>query len=226
MKVSIVITCYNREKFIGRAIRSALSQHFPRQDFEVVVVDDGSTDNSPKIIRDFGDEIVPIFFHKNRGLPAARNMGIRRSRGRFVVHLDSDDYMHEDLIYIEYLHLAMNLDWGAVACDYYEVDANEQHLQRHDAEKEPIACGIMFRKENLIEIGLYDESMRLCEDEELRHRYEARYKIGYVHLPLYRYTRHDGNLTNDKEALARYRQRLCALEAERERAASEQETKP
>lgn len=215
MQVSIVITCYNRERFISRAIRSALSQKFSKDDFEVIVVDDGSTDNSPKIIRDFGDEIVPIFFHKNRGLPAARNIGIRKARGRFVVHLDSDDYIHEELIYIEYLHLAFNPEWGAVACDYIEVDANEAHINRHNAQKEPIACGIMFRKEFLIEIGLYDERMRLCEDEELRSRYEALFEIGYVNLPLYRYTKHDGNLTNDVQELEKYRKRISKVNGEK-----------
>ncbi len=213
--VSVVITCYNRERFISRAIRSALSQTFPRDNYEVIVVDDGSTDSSPQIIRDFGDEIIPIFFHKNRGLPAARNEGIRKARGRFVVHLDSDDYIDENLLYVEYLHLAMNSDWGAVACDYFDVDSNENHKQRHSAEKDPSACGIMFRKENLIEIGLYDERMRMCEDEELRRRYEERFKIEYVQLPLYRYTKHDGNMTNDKTTLGEYRKKLQAVKGER-----------
>ncbi|MFH2104100.1 MAG: glycosyltransferase family A protein [Chloroflexota bacterium] len=208
MQVSVVITCYNRERFISRAIRSAISQRFPRENYEVIVVDDGSTDNSPKIIKDFGDEVIPIFFRKNRGLPAARNTGIQKARGRFVVHLDSDDYFHDELLHVEYLHLAMNPDWGAVACDYFDVDVNESHIVRHDAQKEPIACGIMFRKENLIEIGLYDERMRLCEDEELRRRYQERYTTGYVHLPLYRYTKHADNMTNDIVAVTHYRKKL------------------
>jgi glycosyltransferase involved in cell wall biosynthesis len=208
MQVSVIITCYNRERFVSRAIRSAISQRFPKENFEIIVVDDGSTDNSPKIIRDFGEEIIPIFLKKNRGLPAARNRGIRKARGRFVVHIDSDDYCHDELLHIEHLHLALNSDWGAVACDYLEVDAHEAHIRRGDVEKEPIACGVMFRKENLIRIGLYDERMLLCEDEELRRRYEAEYTIGHVHLPLYRYTRHESNLTNDKAAVAHYRKKL------------------
>jgi glycosyltransferase involved in cell wall biosynthesis len=208
MKVSIVITCYNRERFVSRAIRSAISQRFPRQDFEVIVVDDGSTDHSIDIIKDFEDEVTPIFHPANGGLPAARNTGIRRARGRFVVHMDSDDYFHDELLHIEYLHLAMNPDWGAVSCDYFLVDPNERHLKRMDGKKDPIACGIMFRKENLIRIGLYDESMQICEDEELRARYTEHYLIGHVHLPLYRYTNHEGNLTNNTEAVAAFRQKV------------------
>lgn len=208
MRVSVVITCFNREQFIGRAIRSAISQGFPRSEYEVIVVDDGSTDHSPEVIRDFGDEIVAIFHDKNMGLPTARNSGIRRGRGRYVVHLDSDDYMSDNLIQIEEMFLAHNDAWGAVSCDYYLVDEMESHLGRHCGAEEPIACGIMFRKEYLIAIGLYDPSMRYCEDEELLERYAAKYKIGHVELPLYRYTRHATNLTNDHAAVAEYRRRL------------------
>jgi glycosyltransferase involved in cell wall biosynthesis len=208
MKVSIIITCFNREKFIARAIRSAIFQNFPKNQFEVIVVDDGSSDNSRKIIEDFGDEIICIFHDKNMGLPTARNNGIRKARGRFVVHLDSDDYIHEDLIHVENLHLALNADWGAVACDYVEIDEHESHIGRRKAENHPIACGIMFRKESLIDIGLYDEKMLMCEDEEMRQRFEQKYLIGYVHLPLYRYTRHDKNMTNDVDAMAAYRNKI------------------
>jgi len=208
MKVSIIITCYNRERFVSRSIRSAISQRFPRADFEVIVVDDGSSDHSPSIIKDFGDEIVPIFHPRNLGLPSARNTGIRRAQGRFVVYLDSDDYLHEELVYHEYLHLSMNPEWGAAACDYFLVDSNERHTERKSAQLEPIACGIMFRRDNLIEIGLYDEEMRVCEDEELRQRYSRKFRIGQVQLPLYRYTKHEANLTNNRARVAAYRRKL------------------
>ena len=205
MKVSIVVTCYNREQFISRAIRSALAQRFPREEFEVIVVDDGSDDHSQDIIMDFGEDVTCVFHERNLGLPAARNSGIKKARGRFVVHLDSDDYFHEQLIHVEYLHLAMNPDWGAASCDYFLVDGNERHLKRMDGLNSPIACGIMFRKESLIKLGLYDESLRLCEDEDLRARYLTENKIGHIYLPLYRYTDHGTNMTNNVDDLFEYR---------------------
>lgn len=211
MKVSIIITCFNREKFIARAIRSAISQNFSRRQFEVIVVDDGSTDNSRKIIEDFGDSIITIFNTRNLGLPSARNIGIRKAKGRFVVHLDSDDYLHDECIYSEHIHLALNTAWGAVACDYVEIDDHEAHISRKKAEDHPIACGIMFRKENLINIGLYDERMLVCEDEELRQRFEKRYEIGFVHLPLYRYTRHKESLTHNSRVVSRFRKKIKKL---------------
>ncbi len=208
MKVSIIITCYNRERYIARAIRSALDQNFPEDQYEVIVVDDGSTDKSREIIADYNGAIRSIFHEKNMGLPAARNTGIRKARGRFVVHLDSDDYIHEELVKIEYLHLALNPKWGAVACDYVEVDNNESHIRRKNSSSDPIACGLMFRKDYLIDIGLYNEEMLICEDEELRARYEEKYYVGYVQLPLYRYRKHESNMTNDKEAVQAFRNKL------------------
>jgi glycosyltransferase involved in cell wall biosynthesis len=209
MRLSLILTCFNREHFIGRAIRSAISQRFPRDQLEVIVVDDGSTDRSRAIIRDFGDAVVPVFNRRNMGLPAARNLGIRRALGRFVLHLDSDDYIHEDLAYIEEMHLAHNPDWGAVSCDYVTVDEHERHIERCSGTERPIACGIMFRKESLIDIGLYDESLRYCEDEDLRIRFQSKYHIGHVHLPLYRYTRHGNNMTNDTKTVAKYRRKVA-----------------
>jgi glycosyltransferase involved in cell wall biosynthesis len=209
MKVSIIITCYDRQMFVSRAIRCAISQRFPREDFEVVVVDDASRDHSREIIEDFGEDIVPIFLEKNAGLAAARNIGIRKARGRFVLHLDSDDYMHDELLHFAYAHLMMNPEWGAAACDYYLVDTSERHLERCSAAQKPIACGVLFRKDLLVQIGLYDPELRACEDEDLRERFSREYLIGHVALPLYRYTRHEGNLTNDGRLLERYRRRIA-----------------
>ena len=208
MNVSIIITCHNREKYIGRAIRSAIGQDFPGGKFEVIVVDNNSTDQSVEIIRDFGDAIVPIFHEVDEGLPASRNKGIRKAKGRFVVHLDSDDYFHANLISIENQFLEHNGEWGAVECDYLLVDAHEDHLLRVSAVEHPIACGVMFRKDCLISIGLYDESMRLCGDEELRARFQERYVVGHIPLPYYRYTRHDGNMTKDYSPVDEYNKKL------------------
>jgi glycosyltransferase involved in cell wall biosynthesis len=205
MKVSIVICCYNREAYLSRAIRSALSQNFPENDFEVVVVDDGSTDHSPEIAADFGEQIVYLPNRENRGLPASRNAGVRKAMGRFVVNLDSDDYLHEDLLYVESLHLRLNPHWGAVSCDYLYVDEHENHISRVSGVAKPIACGIMFRKDALIAAGLYDERMRMCEEEELRARFIEKFHIGHVELPLYRYRLHEENMSWNSEEMQHYR---------------------
>jgi glycosyltransferase involved in cell wall biosynthesis len=208
MKVSIIITSYNREEYLSRAIRSALAQRFAREEFEVVVVDDGSTDHSPQIARDYGNEIIFIRHDVNQGLPFARNTGIRRARGRYVVNLDSDDYIHEDLIYVEHLHLALNPHWGAVSCDYLLVGEDERHISRVSGASKPIACGMMFKKDALISIGLYDENFLLCEDQELRLRFMQRFHIGHVELPLYRYRQHKDNLSNNHDMVDFYNSQI------------------
>ena len=86
--VSIIITNYNYEKFLPRAIDSALQQTYPVK--QIIVVDDGSTDNSRKIINQYGNQITPVF-QENRGATSATNTGFFASRGEILFFLDSDD---------------------------------------------------------------------------------------------------------------------------------------
>ncbi len=198
MKVSIIITCYNREKYISRSIRSALNQDFNPHEFEIIVVDDGSTDASIDIISDYLPDIELIKMRKNKGLPHARNRGIKKAKGRYVLMLDSDDYLDQNIVRAEYLFMSMNPSWSALSCDYFIVDDNENHIMRCCGSSEPIACGIMFKKDALIDIGLYDEKIMLAEEVDLRLRFLEKYNIEHIKLPLYRYRKHENNLTKDK----------------------------
>jgi glycosyltransferase involved in cell wall biosynthesis len=208
MKISIVISTYNSEKYISRAIRSCLDQSMDKKEYEIIVVDDGSTDNTNYILKSFGDWIRIITLDKNYGLPYACNVGIRAAMSRFVVRVDADDFINEDLLKVEYLFLSMNTDFDAVACDYFITDENENFIERKNSEMEPIACGILFRKDKLIEIGLYDESFKLLEDEDLRIRYLKKFNIKRIALPLYRYRMHTTNITKQKEKMEFYKSKL------------------
>lgn len=208
MKASIIIGTYNSGKYISRAIRSCLEQSMDRKDYEVIVVDDGSTDNTEQILKSFGNWIKVIKLETNMGLPCACNVGIKAALSRFVIRVDADDYVNEDLLKVEHLYLTMNNDIEAVACDYLVVDENENVLERKNAEKEPIACGILFRKDKLIDIGLYDETFHLCEDEDLRIRYLKKHNIYRIPLPLYRYRMHENNITKEKDRMKIYKTKL------------------
>lgn len=98
----------------------------------------------------------------------------------------------------------------AVACDYLTVNDQEETIDRKNCIQEPIGCGIMFKSSHLFEIGLYDEEFQLHEDKELRQRFEKIYKIHRLELPLYRYRRHENNITNDHEALDHHDKKLKA----------------
>ena len=108
MKVTVIVAVHNGEYHIGRAIRSLLEQSMAKKDYEILVVNDGSTDNTLRVLNSYGEWIRVINIEKQVGLPAACNIGIRDAHSRFVVRVDADDYVHEDLLKIEYLFLSMN----------------------------------------------------------------------------------------------------------------------
>ena len=196
--VSIVITSYNYSKYLNRSIRSAFVQNYLTEQFEIIVVDDASTDWSREIIESYGKLIKAVFLEKNVGLSASRNVGIRIAQGKYIIFLDADDYLNRNTIFIESEFLKFNLDWDAVACDYYLLDENDETIDRKSCADMPIACGIMFRKEKLIEVGMYDESFKMWEEKDLLIRFKQKFNLHRVELPLYRYRRHKKNLTNDK----------------------------
>lgn len=205
MQVSIVITCHNYAKFLGRAIRSAISQNFPKDQFEILVINDSSTDESKDVMDSFMGFIRPIHLEENVGLAAARNLGIKRALGKYVVNLDADDYMGENLILVESIYLDEHKDWDAVSCNYDLIEEDGSIIETRNGKKDKIACGIMFRKDRLIDIGLYDPAFRSVEEEELRNRFEKKYRIENIDLSLYRYRRHSQNMTDNKEQMEHYK---------------------
>ncbi|MBK8982291.1 MAG: glycosyltransferase family 2 protein [Ignavibacteria bacterium] len=208
MQVSVIITCHNYARYLSRAIRSALNQSLDRKEYEIIVVDDGSTDETRKVMKTYGKNIRPVLLDTNIGLAAARNEGIKAALGRFVVNLDADDYIDENLLLMETIFMNLNSSWDAVSCDYFLVDENEKHIERISGRDKPIACGVMFRTDLLFEIGLYDEKFKMREEEDLRLRFEKNHKIHNIELPLYRYRKHNDNMTNNSRGMNKYKKVL------------------
>lgn len=206
--VSVIVPVYNQEKWIGRCLRSLLNQTFDRSDYEIIVIDDGSDDRSDYALKLFKDEIIIIKNEKNIGLPSALNKGIKASKANHIVRVDSDDYVNENFLFLLNEYLEQNKYMDAVACDYLMVGNNEEVLERNNCETTPIGCGIMFKSSQLFEIGLYDQEFELNEEKELRHRFEKKYRIHRLELPLYRYRRHQNNITNDIEKLKLHDKKL------------------
>jgi glycosyltransferase involved in cell wall biosynthesis len=207
--VSVVIPAHNQEKFIGRCLRSALNQTMDKDDYELVVINDASSDRTAYALELFEPEILLLENEERQGLPGSLNRGIRAARGQFIVRLDADDYIHAEYLNMLAMHLRMNSHFDAVACDYLLVDGHENTIRQVDSRAEPIGCGIMFRIEQIIDIGLYDEDFLAREDEDLRLRFEKKYSIERVALPLYRYRRHGANMTNDLDRMRDYAEALA-----------------
>jgi glycosyltransferase involved in cell wall biosynthesis len=208
--VSIIIAAYNAEKYIERAIRSCINQTFPDNNYEILVIDDGSSDATPRICAEYSNYIKYHRSEENRGLPATINVGVRHACSRYVVRVDSDDYVHEDFVRTLHLFMSMNPHMQAVACDYLVIDQFEKVTERFNCDEQPIGCGIMFRKERLVEIGLYDELFSMAEEVDLRMRFEKYWPIFRIELPLYRYMRHGENMTEDSESYKAFIEKAIA----------------
>ena len=203
-KISVIIPAYNCASWISRSLRSILDQSIPDADYEVIVINDGSSDDLANVIKPYLNRIKLISRAENRGLPFSLNEGIINSQGRFIIRLDSDDYVQKDYLKIPYMYLTMNPKLDAVALDYIKVDEKENILSRHNCIEEPIGCGIMFRHEHLFSIGLYDENQKLHEEKELMTRFRKKYSLTRVQLPLYRYRDREGSISKNGDLIKIY----------------------
>ena len=97
--ISVIIPAYNEERFIGRALRSVISQNYVA-DFEIVVVNDASTDRTQYALELFKEEITIVRNETRLGLPGSLNRAIRAARGKYIVRVDADDYVTDDYLYI------------------------------------------------------------------------------------------------------------------------------
>ena len=117
MILSIIIPCYNSEKFIAKTINMLLRQDL--SNCELLLINDGSTDNSEKIIKSFDDERIVYISKNNEGIGKTRNLGIDKATGEFLAFVDSDDYLNEH--FCEYMYQkAVNDDCDLVVCDFFE----------------------------------------------------------------------------------------------------------
>ena len=193
-RVTVIIPTYNRAGCLREAVDSVLAQDF--RDFELIVVDDGSTDDTPRLLQEYG-EAIRVFRQENRGVSAARNAGIAVSRGALIAFLDSDDLWLQG-------KLARQVEFfkahaGALICQTEEiwvrngrrVNPGKRHRKRGGMIFEPSLdlclvspSAVMVRRELFDRVGLFDESLPACEDYDLWLRVSCRFPIGLIETPL------------------------------------------
>lgn len=210
MKVSVIIPAYNQQQFIGRCLRSILHQTMSKHDYEVIVVNDASTDLTAYALTQFSNEIKVLENKKNMGLPYSLNRGIQAAKGEFLIRLDSDDYVNEHYLLFLYETLIQNQpEYRAASCDYYLVDDKEEFIERKQYEGEPIGCALMLHSEVFQEIGMYNEEFLRHEDKEFYSRLKSQnIRIFHLPIPLYRYRMHDKNMTNDLDLMNKFERKL------------------
>ncbi len=207
--VSVIVPVYNSDKFIGRCLRSLKKQTLSKKNYEIVIIDDCSNDYSLKEIKKHKENNFKIIKNtKNLGLPLSLNKAIKEARGTLIVRVDSDDWVHEDFLNILSTFLYINKDLDAVSCDYALTDINEKVLKIENCLKKPIGCGIMFRLQQLLELGLYDVKFKYAEEEALRNLFLKKFSITRIPLNLYRYRQHKTNRSKNKKLVNFYHQKI------------------
>lgn len=213
-RVSVIIPTYNGAAFIAETLRSVLAQTF--RNYEVLVVDDGSTDDTAAVVRSFGHE-VRYFYKENGGPGAARNFGLRHARGEYIALLDHDDLWLPQRLELGVEVLDQQPDVAMVYADAYVYDqageevscrsfeASRPHQGRIFAElfKENFIPNltVLVRKSCLLEFGGFDESgrMLITDDYHMWLLLAARYPVARIDRPVGTFRVHEGNLSGDLE---------------------------
>jgi glycosyltransferase involved in cell wall biosynthesis len=193
-RVSVIIPTYNRGWTIGEAVDSVLAQDY--REFELIVVDDGSTDNTPEILDAYGGTIK-VFRQENKGVSAARNRGIAEASGRFIAFLDSDDlWLPQKLSrQVEFFNTIPD----ALICQTEEiwirsgvrVNPKKRHRKPSGMIFEPSLAlclvspsAVMIRPSLLEIVGNFDETLTACEDYDLWLRISCRFPVYRIDTPL------------------------------------------
>lgn len=217
VKVTVYIPVHNYGRFLRQAIESVLSQKYG--DWELIVIDDGSTDNTPQILADYERHPrITIVRQERKGLPVSNNVALRLARGDYFIRLDADDYLDENALVVLANVLDAHPEVGLVYPDYYTVNEEGEILEIHRRKKAHTevtlfdipahgAC-TMIRKSCLLELGGYSEDIDRQDGYDLWIRFVDRFQVYNVNLPLFYYRRHGRNLTEDRRALIEARHRI------------------
>jgi len=216
--VSVVLPTYNRANLVGRAISSVIAQTF--KDWELLVIDDGSTDETVEVVKGFVDgRVTYVRRQANGGVSAAQNEGVARARGRFISFLHSDDEFLPSKLEEQVALLESNdRNFGAVECGLVVRGPDG------DEDRPPNLMGIgyqdllafrrgvhistlMFRREHL-EANAFDESLRSWEDWDLLIRLLRSVDIGFIDRCLVAVHQHSGPRLSDPGLFARSLQQL------------------
>jgi glycosyltransferase involved in cell wall biosynthesis len=215
--VTVYITNYNYGKYIRKAVHSVLNQS--KSIFEIIIIDDGSTDNSREIIEQFEDHSnIDIIFQHNKGLNVTNNIALRVARGKYIMRLDADDFLAPEALEIMTLRLEEDDELGLIFPDYYLVDDEDNILsieRRHDFKNnvslydQPAHGAVtLIRKSYLLKLGGYDEEFSCQDGYELWVKFVAKFKVGNVNKPLFYYRQHGSNLTTNENRILETRAKI------------------
>ncbi len=216
--VSILMPVYNGAAYVGQAIESALAQSYP--DFELIIVNDGSTDNSAEMIRPYlADPRIIYFERPNGGVAAARNAAIRIAKGRYIGFLDQDDLWLPEKLNLQVQYLDDHPDVGLVHASQSYIDSDGQHTRLPFDDGFAKVSGwcfrdlfirnriavltVLARKSALDSVGPLNETIPGGDDYEMWMRISKHFPIGHLDQVLAHYRTHGSNVSNDNFRMTR-----------------------
>jgi len=210
--VSIIIPCYNQGQFLAETIQSALDQDYHHK--EIIVVNDGSTDNTRRVAQAFGNTICYIE-QPNKGVSSSRNTGILAAKGEFVAFLDSDDQYLPDALSTAVSFLDLHTDTAMVCGDAFLLKDNEIMGLKSTQSRRPrnpvnfrwetveyyaTPSTVVLRNSCFAKIGLFDKNLTIgAEDWLMWVQMSLYFNMSYIDKPLIYYRLHDSNATRNKE---------------------------
>ena len=213
--VTVIIPSYNRKHFLGETLSSVFSQTF--RPYEIIVVDDGSTDDTRAFLKTYEDQIR--YVHKTHGGEAsARNCGLSEASGEYIAFLDSDDLWEPSFLETTITHLEGHATLSLLGTACWVIPDRVRRPRLQEAFLKGDLFPLLFRK-NIItasavvskrecfeEVGLFDENLDQATDYDMWLRIAKRYSIGFLNQPLCQWRRHPENVSHQQ-----LRHRLCVL---------------
>jgi len=210
--VSIVMPCYNADKYITESIKSVFTQNYTH--FEFIIIDDGSTDNSSKLIHAFKDQrIVYVKNQQNKGITYTLNKAIKLAKGKYIARLDADDAMLPERLHAQVNFLEKNPDYGMVGGYHYVIDSygmpiqkiepfqNNEELKLNLLFANPFAHPVITMRSDVVKELNYDRTFKYCEDYDLWFRIAAKHKVKNLPIPLLNYRVHANNSSANNSKL-------------------------
>ncbi|MBP5511906.1 glycosyltransferase [Candidatus Saccharibacteria bacterium] len=223
--ISVIVPVYNIEEEIAKCLLSILLQRFV--DFEIIVVDDGSTDQSPKILDEFAEKYsqIKVFHTKNHGLSAARNYGLKKAHGKYIAFIDGDDYVDPNFLSKLYQSIIDNSSDMSV-CGYTEF--SDRKIKDYCPRPEvlsgfDVTKRLLTHQENLDIVSwnkLYKKSLFKTVQFPVGLNHEDNYttykllyqceRVSFINLPLYNYVRRKKSITKKEPTISRLNAKLKA----------------
>ena len=208
--VSVLVATWNQAPSLDRALQSLRHQTMDRSMLDIIIVDDGSTDETSRLLAGYRDEAT-VITTPHAGLAAACNTGLAAARGRYLIRVDSDDAAEPALLEAELAVLERAPDIVCVSSDRYEESDGTVRLVRvrEGALCDLIACGALMRLEDVRAVGGYRPLF--WEEYDLFLRLKPQGRFAHVPAPLYRYSRRSDSMTATRERRRKGWEELLAL---------------